>query len=822
MSSSQTSEEALIQILEEQHTRRQLLKESKESAALGRIEPVPSTDTGMSAAAEDVENRDPEFGVNASCKGHAAPPEMEYPRTPSVSMRVANQGEARLEAHQEEGNLPDDEEDGASALKPASSRLDPHVEADLGVSNDANIIISGHEGVVGRLRKRRGNRPKTPIYRLASDSAEQTERGPLLRIFSANSGVLAPPPRPSTAPADTPQVFGSLSGLLPFDDESGDEESRAAARSVSLAGAEEAQQSSRQSCRARVQQCLEAERQRIQRQRQENLQLCMPASSSNSKEPCFLNIASMGAIHAAPAPAVSAAPAASAPHDTAAAISGAENRSDSGVTSGRGDRQPVALQAQPEEECGEEDAARVHTRDAAPGESAAESGCKTPEVWHSLYALEQGVLLASPRAKPLGSPWRHHALAPSGAGAGMVPEGVEVAASIVQSLVRSALAQVMPQLYEVRPMQAPPTRPPTAVWVGDVGATRPAQTHRRQHHRQAPHRPVTACGRMVCVGSGAGAGRGAGWLQQKEVVSGVAALSGRGSFLALGPDPAPSDDGNVADTPLPHLDAPALPALAEEGQDVAAAPRRRDLALGLGWGGEGVEGGEAEDTEGLASAWLRSLRASSAALADEEMPQPGQPWRGACLRSWDSLSEERRPATATRPARAASARAPGRVLRRYPPHGRPLSSRGPPRGTSPRLDVTPVMCDSDAWQQRGAVQDGPGARAGEAAGVAGAAQRGDEMLVRGRKAGQREMRKLSVRTNYKVPSEDVSPYFKGMTPQESAQVSAGLSGRCCIPEHATTPRDASLGAVVSIQASGYDGAERDSSCRGRRAYDCIP
>ena len=59
------------------------------------------------------------------------------------------------------------------------------------------------------------------------------------------------------------------------------------------------------------------------------------------------------------------------------------------------------------------------------------------------------------------------------------------------------------------------------------------------------------------------------------------------------------------------------------------------------------------------------------------------------------------------------------------------------------------------------------------------------------------MRKLSVRTNYKVPSEDVSPYFKSMTPQESAQVSAGLSGRCCIPEHATTPRDASLGAVVS-------------------------
>ena len=154
MSSSQTSEEALIQILEEQHTRRQLLKESKESAALGRIEPVP----GMSAAAEDVENRDPEFGVNASCKGHTAPPEMEYPRTPSVSMRVANQGEARLEAHQEEGNLPDDEEDGASALKPTSSRLDPHVEADLGVSNDANIIISGHEGVVGRPRKRRGNR----------------------------------------------------------------------------------------------------------------------------------------------------------------------------------------------------------------------------------------------------------------------------------------------------------------------------------------------------------------------------------------------------------------------------------------------------------------------------------------------------------------------------------------------------------------------------------------------------------------------------------------------------------------------------------------
>ena len=76
----------------------------------------------------------------------------------------------------------------------------------------------------------------------------------------------------------------------------------------------------------------------------------------------------------------------------------------------------------------------------------------------------------------------------------------------------------------------------------------------------------------------------------------------------------------------------------------------------------------------------------------------------------------------------------------------------------------------------------------EAAGVAGAAQRGDEMLVRGRKAGQREMRKLSVRTNYKVPSEDVSPYFKSMTPQESAQVSAGLSGRCCIPEHATTWR----------------------------------
>ena len=164
MSSSQTSEEALIQILEEQHTRRQLLKESKESAALGRIEPVPSTDTCMSAAAEDVENRDPEFGVNASCKGHAAPPEMEYPRTPSVSMRVANQGEARLEAHQEEGNLPDDEEDGASALKPTSSRLDPHVEADLGVSGDANIIISGHEGVDGRLRNRRRNRPKTIFF----------------------------------------------------------------------------------------------------------------------------------------------------------------------------------------------------------------------------------------------------------------------------------------------------------------------------------------------------------------------------------------------------------------------------------------------------------------------------------------------------------------------------------------------------------------------------------------------------------------------------------------------------------------------------------
>ena len=333
---------------------------------------MPSTDTCMSAAAEDVENRDPEFGVNASCKGHAAPPELEYPRTPSVSMRVANQGEARLEAHQEEGNLPDDEEDGASALKPTSSRLDPHVEADLGVSNDANIIISGHEGVVGRLRKRRGNRPKTPIYRLASDSAEQTERGPLLRIFS-----------------------------------SGDEESRAAARS---AGAEEAQQSSRQSCRARVQQCLEAERQRIQRQRQENLQLCMPASSSNSKEPCFLNIANMGAIHAAPAPAVSAAPAASAPHDTAAAISGAENRSDSGVTSGRGDRQPVALQAQPEEECGE-DAARVHTRDAAPGESAAESGCKTPEVWHSFTRWSRECSSQAPvrsRLDPRGDIMRSH------------------------------------------------------------------------------------------------------------------------------------------------------------------------------------------------------------------------------------------------------------------------------------------------------------------------------------------------------------------------------------------------------------------------------
>ena len=782
MSSCRTSDEALIHPLEEQHKRRQLLKESKESAALGRIEPVlgdvnpPTTDTCMSDAAEEVENRDPEFGVNASCKGYAAAPEMEYPRTPSVSMRVANQGEARCEAQQQEGNLPDDEEDGASAPVPVSIRLDPHVEADLGVSGDANIIISGHEGVDGRLRKRRRNRPKTPIYRLASDSAEQTERGPLLRIFSAKSGVLAPPPRPLTAPADTPQVFGSLSGLLPFDDESEDEGSRAAARSVSLAGAEEAQQSSRQSCRARVQQCLEAERQRIQRQRQENLQLRMPASSSNSKEPCFLNIANMGAINAAPAPAASAVPAASAPHDTAASKGGAGDSSDSGVTSGRGDRQPAALQAQPEEECGE-DAARVHTRDAAPGETAAEAGCKTPEVWHSLYALEQGMLLASPRAKPLGSRWRHHAHAPSGAGARMAAESVEVAASIVQSLVKSALAQVMPQLYPVLPMQAPPTRPPTAVWVGDVGTRRPARTHRQQHDRKAQHRPVTACGRMVCVGSGAGAGPGPGWLQQKEVVSGLAALSARGSFLALGPDPVPSD---VADTPLPHLDGTPLPALAEEVQDVAALPIRRDLALD--WGDEGLGGEEAEDAEGLvtglASAWLRSLRASSAALAQEEMAQPGQSLRASCLRSWDALSEERRPATAREPARAASARAPGRVLRRYPPHGRPLSSRGPPPGASPRLDVTHVV--GDAWQQRGSVQDGPAARAVEAAGVAGAAQMGDDMLVRGRKAGQREMRKLSVRTNYKVPSEDVSPYFKSMTPQEATQVMAGLRGRWCI------------------------------------------